>query len=143
MKKFLIGLVAAAGIAGLVWAFTYQPKSDQTSSASPASTTEPVSTSTGSSKRAYKDGTYTGQAYSNRYGNVQVSAVISGGKITDVKLLQMPNSEMRSEEISAQSGPILVKEVISIQDSNVDIVSGATSTSESFTQSLQSALNQA
>jgi len=40
---------------------------------------------------SYKDGSYTGSVQDAFYGNIQVRAVISGGKITDVLFLQFPN----------------------------------------------------
>jgi uncharacterized protein with FMN-binding domain len=91
----------------------------------------------------WKDGTHTGQPYTHEYGTVQVAAVISGGKISDVNFLQMPSDRSRSAEISSASQPQLLQETIQSQNANVDIVSGATLTSQSYQQSLQSALNQA
>lgn len=91
----------------------------------------------------WKDGTYTGKSNSNSYGSVQVAAVVSGGKISDVQFLQLPSDRAHSQELSAYAQPQLLQETIKAQNANVDIISGATQTSESFIQSLQSALNQA
>ncbi len=92
---------------------------------------------------SYKDGEYTGSNADATYGNVQVKAVISGGKITDVQFLDYPKDRDNSLEISNQSMPILKSEAIKAQTAEVDIVSGATQTSEAFKQSLQAALSQA
>ena len=91
----------------------------------------------------WKDGTYTGQANDNSYGTVQVAAVISGGKITDVTFLQMPSDRQHSAELSAYAQPVLLQETIQAQSAKVDGVSSATLTSDSYMQSLQSALDQA
>ena len=88
----------------------------------------------------YKDGQYTGSAVDVFYGNVQVAAVISGGKLTDVQILQYPSDRGYSRQVAQQSLPILRSEAIASQSANVDAVSGATQTSSGFIQSLSSAL---
>ncbi len=95
------------------------------------------------SSSPYKDGTYTGSAADAFYGNIQVQAIISGGKITDVTFLQYPNEQSHSIEINQQADPVLTQETIQAQSAQVDIVSGATDTSQAFIQSLTSALDQA
>lgn len=94
-------------------------------------------------KPPFKDGTYTGNSQDAFYGNIQVKAVISGGKITDVQFLQYPNNAARSLAINTLAMPNLKQEAIQAQNANVDIVSGATDTSNAFIQSLTSALTQA
>lgn len=91
----------------------------------------------------YKDGTYTGMVADAFYGNIQVQAVISGGRITDIIFLQYPNDRSTSIEINSQAMPLLKQEAIQAQSANVAGVSGATASSDAFIQSLQSALNQA
>jgi uncharacterized protein with FMN-binding domain len=104
-----------------------------------------ASTTHGSSGSVVKltDGTYTGTTEQTRYGPVQVSLTVAGGKITDVKALQLTNAEQRSVEISNQAAPILRSEVLAAQSANVATVSGATFTTEGYLTSLQSALDQA
>lgn len=99
--------------------------------------------SSSSSASSYKDGTYTGSAANAYYGNVQVQATIKNGKITDVEFLEYPNDNPNSQNINSQAMPYLKQEAIQAQSSQVDIVSGATLTSQAFAQSLQSALSQA
>ena len=91
----------------------------------------------------FRDGEFIGNISESFYGPVQVKAIISGGKITDVIFLQYPNDRRTSLEISRQAMPYLKSEAIVSQSANVDIVSGATQTSESFIISLASALSQA
>jgi uncharacterized protein with FMN-binding domain len=90
-----------------------------------------------------KDGTYTGSVADAYYGNVQVSATISGGKIVSVKFLQFPNTHSTSVIINDQAMPYLTQEAVQAQSANVQIISGATFTSQAFQQSLASALSQA
>lgn len=91
----------------------------------------------------YKDGTYTGPVEDAFYGNVQVQTTISGGKITDVQFLKYPHDALRSMAINTIAMPNLKQEAIIAQNAQVDVVSGATDTSNAFIQSLQSALVQA
>jgi uncharacterized protein with FMN-binding domain len=92
---------------------------------------------------SYKDGEYTGSTADAFYGNIQVKAIIQNGQISDVQFLQYPNDRRNSIEINTQAMPILTQEAIQAQNANVDIVSGATDSSQAFIQSLASALTQA
>ena len=91
----------------------------------------------------YKNGTYTGGSADAYYGTVQVQAVIQNGALASVHILQYPNSHSTSVYINDQAMPMLVNEAIQAQNANVNIVSGATFTSQAFQQSLGSALSQA
>ncbi len=84
-----------------------------------------------------------GDVVSNQYGDVQVRITVSGKQITDVQALQMPSDRPRSAYISQQAEPLLHEEALQAQSAQIDIVSGATFTSESYAQSLQSALDRA
>jgi uncharacterized protein with FMN-binding domain len=103
----------------------------------------PVTTTASNSTGSYKDGEYTGIAADAFYGNIQVKAVIQNGKLTDVQFIQYPNDRQESIEINSRSMPLLMQEAISVQSSSVDVVSGATDSSDAFIQSLSSALSQA
>jgi uncharacterized protein with FMN-binding domain len=102
------------------------------------STSVPVSVSGN-----YRDGEYVGDLSDAFYGNVQVKAVVKGGRLSDVVFLDFPRDRGTSIEISNLSMPILRSEAIRVQSANVDIVSGATQTSMAFIESLKSALNKA
>ncbi|MBV9923302.1 MAG: FMN-binding protein, partial [Pseudonocardia sp.] len=49
----------------------------------------------------------------------------------------------RDQEINAEALPVLVRETMSAQNADIDMVSGATVTSDGYVRSLQSALDQA
>ena len=108
-------------------------------SSSNANTSSPAASTTS----GYRDGTYTGDSEDAYYGNVQVAVTVSGGKITNVKFLQYPNSHSTSVYINQQAMPYLQQETVQSQNANVQIISGATFTSQAFIQSLQTALNKA
>jgi uncharacterized protein with FMN-binding domain len=114
------------------------PISDNSSASQPV-----MNPAAETSSGTYKDGTYTGPVEENAYGSVQVSAVISGGKIVDIKFLQMPGPEGHSKEVTAFAESPLKQSTLAKQNAHIDFVSGATQTSESYEQSLQAALDQA
>ena len=91
----------------------------------------------------YKNGTFTGGVADAFYGNIQVQAVIAGGKLSDVIFLQYPNDNRTSQYINSQAMTYLKEEAIAAQSANVNIVSGASASSQAFQQSLASALSQA
>jgi uncharacterized protein with FMN-binding domain len=112
-------------------------------SASPSGSVSPSATASPSSSSGYKDGTYTGQDVQNQFGDTQVKITISGGKITDVQAIQLPYDRQRSAEISQFAAPQLHDEVLQAQSAQIDLLSGATFTSDAYAQSVQSALDQA
>lgn len=116
-----------------------------TASGTGAASSSTGSSSTGSSTAAsaFADGTYAGETASTRYGPVQVQITVSGGAVTAVDVLQYPHSNRKDQMINARALPVLTAATVSSQSANVDIVSGATYTSNGYAQSLQSALDQA
>jgi uncharacterized protein with FMN-binding domain len=87
--------------------------------------------------------TIDGDPFDNNYGTVQVRVTLQGNRITDVTPLQMPFDRRRSAEISQQAAPLLLQEVLQAQSARINILGGASYTSESYAQSLQSALDKA
>ena len=77
------------------------------------------------------------------YGTIQVQVTVSGGKVTDITALAVPQNDPRSAQISSYAVPQLVSQAIEAQSSSISGLSGATFTSNGFAQSLASALTQA
>jgi len=100
-------------------------------------------TATPENVSVYRDGTFTGQSEDAYFGLVQVQATIQGGKITDVEFLDYPRDRRTSQRINSIAVPYLQQEAIQAQSANVDIISGATLTSEAFIRSLDGALKKA
>lgn len=91
----------------------------------------------------YKDGTYTGSTEDAYYGNIQVQATITNGKVSDITFLQYPNDNRTSQSINTQAMPMLKSEALLAQNAQVDIVSGASDSSMAFQRSLATILTQA
>ncbi len=116
-----------------------QPSSSNAQPTSVPPTTTPVPQQAGQ----YKDGSYTGTVADAFYGPLQVQVTITSGKISGVQFLQAPNDRSESIEINQQAEPTLTQEAIQAQSAQVDVVSGATQTSQAFVESMKSALSQA
>jgi uncharacterized protein with FMN-binding domain len=88
----------------------------------------------------------------DRWGTLQVTIVVrkttvtTGArkkvtrKITSVAVPVYPNHTDRSVFINQNALPTLRAEALSAQSANIDLVSGATDTSDAFAQSLQAAI---
>jgi uncharacterized protein with FMN-binding domain len=92
-----------------------------------------VSTATAASATTYKDGTYTGQGTSRR-GGVSVSVSIQSGAIANVQITSA-NTEYPVSRIAS-----LPSVVVKQQTANVNVISGATYSSQAFKQAVQQAL---
>jgi len=169
--------------AGETWTYTCTTivNADQTNNASVLATpilstaNVPVASPTPTATKTIVDGTYTGalkneanftlangttwakdgasQRGTNAGSNVQVSAVINGGKLTSVTLLHPTTAEAGSQNgpYIFQAGPnydtsadtFLSADAVAANSAKVAAVSGATFFSEAYKASLQDALTQA
>jgi uncharacterized protein with FMN-binding domain len=136
MRRAPIVLTATA--AGLAAVLGFHPHARPLASAGAQAptATAPAPAGGGTAKQI------TGADSPNQYGDVQVQVTTSGGKITQVTAVRLPTGDGRSQEISSFAGPQLAQQALAAQSANIDGVSGATYTSESYRASLQSALDQ-
>ena len=151
MRKIVVALMGT--VSGLIMLFSYHTSlSGPGTLAVPPSigasttTSSSGSTSAGGSSTSSAGGsatTVTGDTAQTRWGPVQVQVTVAGGKITDVTAVQYPNGNGRDQEINSQALPILTQETIDAQSASIDMVSGATVTSDGYLESLQNALDQA
>jgi uncharacterized protein with FMN-binding domain len=95
--------------------------------------------SSGSSSSTSK--TVSGDTVDTRWGPVQVEITVAGGTITEVNVPVYPSNNPKDQEINSYALPTLVQETLSAQSADIDMVSGATVTSDGYLQSLQSALD--
>ncbi|MFE4358807.1 FMN-binding protein [Kitasatospora sp. NPDC056800] len=106
-------------------------------SEAPAPSSSASATGTGATRKV------SGDTVNTRYGPVQVQVTLAGSRITAVDVVKYPNSERRDREINSSALPVLNQEAISAQSAAIDVVSGATYTSDGYVRSLQSALDRA
>lgn len=108
--------------------------------ATPASGASSAAASGGASSGSR---TYQGSVTQTRYGPIQVTITVSNGKIANVSVPTYPNNSGRDQEINAYALPILTQETLTAQSAQIDMVSGATYTSDGYIQSLQAAIDAA
>jgi uncharacterized protein with FMN-binding domain len=122
-----------------------------TPTASPAPTassgsSDGSSSSSGTSSQAssgLKNGTYTGGSAGTPYGPVQVRITVSNGVINRVDVPRYPSGSGQDQQINSYALPQLVDETVTAQSAQIDMVSGATYTSQGYVESLQSAIDKA
>jgi uncharacterized protein with FMN-binding domain len=135
MRRAPIILTAtAAGFAATLGFHAHAP--EVATAIAPAATATATSSSSGAK-------TVTSDAVGTRYGNVQLKVTISGGKITGIAPVQLPQMDPKSDAISGYAVPLLRQSALAKQSADIDIVSGATYTSEGYKAALQSALDKA
>ena len=105
-------------------------------STAPATSTVPTSTTTSGTS-------VDGPVARNEWGPVQVRLVLEDTRITDVIALRLPGDNSHSAALSREAAPQLREEALRAQSAAIDLVSGATLTSQSYIESLQGALDRA
>ncbi|MFD7645242.1 FMN-binding protein [Kitasatospora sp. NPDC059795] len=139
-------ITASATAAGVVLLLSLKPHEPSTTGAiSTAPAPAPAATG-GTASAAPQSGgtrTLTGTAVNTRYGPVQVRVTMDGGAISRIDVIQYPTRDRRDREINTYAVPQLNQEAMAAQNAHIDVVSGATYTSDGYTRSLQSALDQA
>jgi uncharacterized protein with FMN-binding domain len=152
-KRGLIALVLT--LAGLRLIVAYSPPGGDIGSVdpsaaptdSPAASSTPTPAKTPKPSKAptgtLKDGTYDGDAIKFKYGTAQVKIVVSGGVITEVKALKLPTAGGYTKRVTTFFQTQVPSRIVADQGWKISNVGGATYTSRAYSQSLQSAINQA
>jgi uncharacterized protein with FMN-binding domain len=117
------------------------PTATHSSATGPTSTTKKKGSTAKSSVAAVRR--VKGAVVSTPYGDVQVVAVLRGTRLTDVLPAHLTDANQHSRDISAGAAPTLRREALAAQSAHIDMVSGATYTSEGYRASLQAALDAA
>ena len=122
---------------------TSSPGSTSGSTSSGSPSTGGTSSGSGSGSNATGSTEVTGSVADTQWGPVQVRLTLTGGTISKVTVLQYPSGNGKDQEINDYALPILTQETVDAQSAQIDMVSGATVTSNGYLESLQSALDQA
>jgi uncharacterized protein with FMN-binding domain len=109
---------------------------DPSTSSTPSGSGTPTSDSGGTSTK-----TVTGDPEDTRFGPVQVRITVRNGQLTAVQAVEYPTNSPRDVEINAYAIPQLNQEAVAAKSARIDMVSGATYTSDGYIASLQSALD--
>lgn len=93
-------------------------------------------------KATAKAQTYKGTTVSTNWGPMRVTITVKSKKITSVKVVD-PTHTARSMVLDGRAIPILIQETLSAQSARIQSVSGATTISQAYITSLQSAISNA
>ncbi|GAA2513103.1 FMN-binding protein [Pilimelia columellifera] len=122
-----------------------EPTSSPSDRPSPSPTGEPTSRPTPSrtpSRPSEPSGVFRGDGDRNVYGTVQVTIIVDNGRIIR-STATFPDNAPTSALINSRAVPRLNAAVLTAQSAAIDAVSGATFTSSSYRDSLQSAIDRA
>jgi uncharacterized protein with FMN-binding domain len=101
-----------------------------------------ASASTVASTAAVKSRLVYGPSVNMRWGPVRVRIRVQGKRFTSIGTTA-PTERAKSARINGQAIPILRQEALRAQSARINVVSGATLTSNAFARSLQAAITKA
>jgi len=146
MRRIVLWLMSTLTVLVLLFGY-HTSTSSQPAASAESSAVAPVSSGTdsgsGSDTGSTGTTTYTGDPASTRWGPVQVQITVADGTVTDVSVVDYPQENGKDQQINARALPVLVQEALDAQSADIDMVSGATVTSEGYVESLQAALDEA
>jgi uncharacterized protein with FMN-binding domain len=87
--------------------------------------------------------TATGQTVTTPFSVISVRVTLTGRELTRVETVALSGTGARTQAINAHAEPILREEALRAGSAKIHAVSGATYTSESYRESLQSAIDRA
>jgi uncharacterized protein with FMN-binding domain len=121
---------------------TYNPNSGLGPVRTPRALAKPIATPP---PRRSGEGTrsYLGPAMTTPFSAIQVRAFFTGRKLTGIETVLLSGDGPHTEALNARAEPILRESALEAGDADVDVVSGATSTSEIWLDSLQGAIDKA
>jgi uncharacterized protein with FMN-binding domain len=137
MKRAAAALVVTA--AGVVLLARYETRPPE--QLAPRSALRPAATPEPTPRPGVKTGT--GPLLTTPFSSIQVRAELTRGRLTGVKTLALTGADAHTLAINRRAEPLLREEALRAGDADIDVVSGATYTSESWIESLQAAIRAA
>ena len=84
-----------------------------------------------------------GPVITTPFSVIQVRATLTRGRLTGVETVELTGDGPHTEALNARAEPILRAEALKAGSADIDVVTGATYTSESWRDSLQAAIDAA
>jgi uncharacterized protein with FMN-binding domain len=134
VKRAVAALVVTAAAVVLLARYETHPPDEPPPPARPATTPAPP-------PLGVKVGT--GPLLTTPFSSIQVRAELTRGRLTGVKTLSLTGADAHTQALNARAEPILREEALRAGSADIDIVSGATYTSESWIESLRAAIRDA
>ena len=146
--KALAALVVTAAVVVLLARFeteaprTFNPNSGLGPVRTPRALAKPAATPP---PRRSGEGTrsFDGPAMTTPFSAIQVRGYFTGRRLTGIETVLLSGDGPHTEALNARAEPILRESALEAGDADVDVVSGATSTSSIWLDSLQGAIDKA
>jgi uncharacterized protein with FMN-binding domain len=140
--------VAAAGVTTLLHSVRARPQPLPETKPPPLSAGPTTKVIHGVSSRAARGRgrarTGLSDAFTTPFSYMQVRVTFTGRRLTRVETVSMSGTGARTQAINARAEPILREEALRANGSaDIDVVTGATYTSRSYREALQSAIDRA
>jgi uncharacterized protein with FMN-binding domain len=135
MKRALAALALTAG--GIVLLARYETRPPEQLAVRPALEPAPPAAPKPGSK------TGTGPLLTTPFSSIQVQAELTRGRLTGVTTLSLTGADAHTLAINRRAEPLLREEALRAGSADIDVVSGATYTSESWIESLRAAIRDA
>jgi uncharacterized protein with FMN-binding domain len=139
MRATLAALVVTAVIVVLLVSYDTRPPS-RANPQSALRTREPKVT-----RRPHPPGSRTAESrpFITPYTRIQVEATVYRGRLIDVRTTLLGGSDTHTNALNARAEPILRREALRAGSATIDVVTGATTTSLTWIEALQSAMERA
>jgi uncharacterized protein with FMN-binding domain len=85
----------------------------------------------------------TGPLITTPFSSIQVRAELTRGRLTGVRTLALTGADEHTNALNARAEPLLRESALRAGNADIDVVSGATYTSESWIESLRAAIRDA
>ena len=141
MRRLLLVSGTAVAIAAVVAIRTHAQPPGHHPAGRPSPVVRVALPSPPAARRAHHSGVAAGTVAYTDYGAVQVRVTVTHGRIVNVAALRLPRGNQMDVQLSKPAARVLERRVITAQSANVDMVSGATYTSQGYLSSVQSALD--
>ena len=142
MKRALAALAVTVVVVVLLARFETEPpvtlNPDVKAVKTPRALATPAPMITGEGSRSAL-----GPAMTTPFSAIQVRAFVTGKRLTGIETVLLSGDGPHTEALNARAEPILRESALKAGNANVDVVSGATSTSEIWLDSLRGAIRKA
>lgn len=138
MRRVLLASTSTiAGLAALIAVKSQMAPEAPANAAQPATVAQAPATGDASGVK-----TIVGKAVKNPYESFQVKVTMAGKKVTKVEIVGFQGPDPMTKSITSNAFPKLEKATLAASSADIDAVSGASYTSKSYKESLQSALDE-
>ena len=140
MRRAIAALVVTAVAVVLLVAYDTQPPR----TVNPSSALRPKAEARAATPSPVPGGrSATGPAVVTPFSVIQVRATVRAGRLVGVETVALTGDGPHTDALNARAEPILREEALRAGSADIDVVTGATYTSESWRDSLQAAIDAA